>query len=121
MRRLKWTVQINLAGDDVVVHGFNSYQQARAALALAALAVREGQAQGYELLDEQGLCLVDSDWETHQRHSRAVLPPGRYAWDEASESLRPASLRSRAADRTMRQLVTGGGGAAEGAPESLTA
>lgn len=117
MRRAKWTVNL-YQGDDLVVHGFNSYQQARAALAVAELAVQAGELQSYELLDAQGLALVDSQWDTHQRRTRAVLPAGRYAWDEASESLRPSSLKSRAADRTMRQLVAGGGGAAEGAPVS---
>lgn len=119
MRRSKWTVSIDVDANLRVVHGFNSYQQARGALAVAQLAVQQGEALAYELLDEQGWCLVDSEWDTHQRQARTVLHPGRYAWDEASASLRPASLRSRAADRTMRQLVTGGGGAAEGAPESV--
>ena len=88
MRRSKWTVNVAV-GDDLVVHGFNSYQQARAALAVAAIAQQAGQCSGYELLDEQGLCLVDSDWDTHQRGTRAVLPPGRYAWDDAGDTLRP--------------------------------
>jgi hypothetical protein len=120
MRRAKWTVNVMLREPETtIVHGFNSYQQARAALAVAELALQAGELIAYELLDAQGLCLVDSMWDTHQRFTRAVLPPGRYAWDEASDSLRPASLKSRAADATMRQLVTGGGGAAEGAPGSV--
>ena len=119
MRRAKWTVMVDIDAEARVVHGFTSYQQARAACAVAELAVQQGHAMSYELLDAQGFCLVDSQWDTHQRVTRAVLPPGSYAWDEASESLRPSSLQSTAAHRTTRQLVTGGGGAAEGAPGSV--
>lgn len=88
MKRAKWTVVVKLPEPwDIVVHGFNSYEQARAALAAAELAVASRDAMGFELLDAQGRCVVDSEWVVPVE-ARAVPAPGRYRWDEAAEALR---------------------------------